>query len=230
MLPGSKGAAATANEFVFRVVFAVLWAVFITNLSWVRYSASRRKEERPADQAARREWELHVTALAIFAPFWFGGIVLYIFIPDWIAFLSIPLPDWVRFIMAGMAAVSIPFTVWGYHTIGRNWVHAFEQSQFRQRTEDQLVTSGPYRYVRNPIYLGAFTMIIALAFLAANLLLLLPALFVVSLVYMQIDGEEAMLTERFGDEYREYAKRTPRIIPRFRRAASAKQRSETGPA
>ena len=35
-------------------------------------------------------------------------------------------------------------------------------------------------------------------------------------IYMQISGEEAMLIERFGDEYREYMKRTPRLIPRLR--------------
>jgi protein-S-isoprenylcysteine O-methyltransferase Ste14 len=149
-------------------------------------------------------------------------------IPTWIAFLSIPLPDWFRFAMAVVSALSGAFTIWGYRTLGKNWVHALDPSQFRLRKEESLVTVGPYRYVRNPIYLGAFTLIVALAFLAANWLLLLPALFLVIVVYRQIDGEEKMLEEKFGDRYREYVERTPRIIPRFG-APHRRQREESRP-
>jgi len=164
---------------------------------------------------------MRIVALALFAPFWFGGIILYAILPGWIAFLSISLPDWFRLVMAGMTALSIPFTLWGYRTLGKNWVHALDPSKFLQRRRETLVTSGPYHYVRNPIYLGAFTFIIALALLAANWLILLPALATTTLFYMQIGKEELMLIGRFGDEYREYMKRTPRFIPRFRREHSA---------
>ena len=78
------------------------------------------------------------------------------------------------------------------------------------------MTSGPYRYVRNPIYLGAFVFIIALALVAANWLVLLPALALITIIYAQVGKEELMLTDRFGDEYREYMKRTPRFISKPR--------------
>lgn len=210
------GAAKVGNELLFRAVFGVLWLVFIANLSWIRYSARRSAAQLPIDQTARHERRIHVVALALFGPFWFGGIILYAILPGWIVLLSIPLPDWFRLIMVGVAALSIPFTLWGYRTLGKNWVHALDPSKFRQRKEDALVTSGPYSYVRNPIYLGAFVFIIALSLVAANWLLLLPAIALITLIYRQIGKEEAMLLDRFGDEYREYMKRTPRIIPKFR--------------
>ena len=119
--------------------------------------------------------------------------------------------------MAGLAALSIPFTIWGYRTLGNNWVHALEPAQFMQRNRGTLVTNGPYRYVRNPIYLGAFTFIIALALVSSNWFLLVPAVFVITIVYLQINGEEKMLLARFGDEYRAYMKQTPRLVPGFRR-------------
>ena len=84
------------------------------------------------------------------------------------------------------------------------------------RKRQTLVTGGPYRYVRNPIYLGAFTFIIALALVSSNWFLLVPDIFVISVIYLQIDGEGKMLLARFGDEYRAYMKRTPRLIPTFR--------------
>jgi len=203
-----------ANELLFRAIFIVLWLIFITNLTWVRYSARGSTGKQSIDQTAQDERRIHIVALALFGPFWFGGIILYAILPGWIAFLSISLPDWFRVIMVGVTALSIPLTLWGYRTLGKNWVHALDPSKFQQRKREALVTSGPYHYVRNPIYLGAFTFIIALALVAANWLLLLPALVLITIIYRQIDKEEAMLIDRFGDEYREYMKRTPRIIPK----------------
>jgi len=207
------------NELLFRVVFSALWLIFIVahNLAWVRYSLREPKSESSIDQTARRERGLHVVALAfLFASFWFGGIILYIILPSWIMFLSIPLPDWFRLIMVGVAALSIPFTLWGYRTLGKNWVHALEPSKFLQRERAELVTTGPYHYSRNPISLGAFTFMIALALVASNWLLLLPTLAIITIFYAQIGKEELMLIDRFGDEYREYMKRTPRLIPKPR--------------
>ena len=212
----TEGAVHVVSESLFRVFFSTLWLVFLANLTWVRYSLREPKGESSIDQTARHEGRLHIVALALFAPFWFGGIVFYAILPSWMMFLSFTLPDWFRLIMVGMAALSIPFTLWGYRTLGRNWVHALDPSKFRQRKSETLVTGGPYRYVRNPIYLGAFTFILALGFGAANWLLILPALGLVVIIYAQIGKEELMLIDRFGDEYREYVKQTPRLIPKFR--------------
>jgi protein-S-isoprenylcysteine O-methyltransferase Ste14 len=207
---------AVMNETLFRIIFSILWLIFIGNLIWVRYSSREIAGKPSAGRAARQERRWHIFALALFSPLWFGGIILYVLLPGWINFLSIPLPAWFRLTMAGVAALSIPFTLWGYRTLGKNWVHALEPSQFIQRKGETLVTSGPYRYVRNPIYLGAFTFIIALSLVAANWLLFVPNIFIIAIIYLQIDGEEKMLLARFGDEYRAYMKRTPRLIPTFR--------------
>jgi protein-S-isoprenylcysteine O-methyltransferase Ste14 len=211
------------NELLFRVIFSTLWIIFFANLAWVRYSARKYTGKQPIDWTALRERRLQIVGLALFAPLWFGGLILYATLPSWIMFLSIPLPDWLRLIMIGVTALSIAFTLWGYRTLGKNWVHAFEPSKFLQRKRETLVTSGPYHYIRHPIYFGAFTFIIAQALVAANWLLVLPALAVVTLFYMQIGREEAMLIGRFGDEYREYMKRTPRFIPKFRNGHPTQQ-------
>jgi protein-S-isoprenylcysteine O-methyltransferase Ste14 len=229
MAVGMMGVVNVTNELLFRVIFSTLWIIFIANLTWVRYSAREYTGKQPIDQTARHERRLHTVALALFAPFWFGGIILYAILPSWIMFLSIPLPDWFRLIMVGVTALSIPLTLWGYRTLGKNWVHVLDPSKFLQKKGETLVTSGPYHYVRHPIYLGAFTFIIALALVAANWLLLLPALAVITLIYMQIGKEEAMLIDRFGDEYREYMKRTPRFIPKFRHEHPTQQGKQNPP-
>jgi len=203
------------NELIFRILFSILWIIFIANIMWVRYSLMEPKSKLSIRRTVRQQSRFHIIALSLFAPFWFGGIILYIIIPGWITFLSIPLPDWFRLIMVGVTALCIPVILWGYRALGRNWVHALEPSKFLRRKKETLVTSGPYRYVRNPIYLGSFTFIIALALVAANWLLLVPALVLITIIYAQIGNEERMLIEKFGDRYREYMKRTPRLIPKL---------------
>lgn len=206
------------NELIYRIIFTALWVVFIVNLTWVRYSQRQPKSKQQPTQQAKKEQLWHTIALALFGFFWFGGIILYILAPNIIAFLSIPIPDLLRIAMVVVTAFSIPFVVWSYRTIGKNWVHALEPSQFMQKKDDKLVTTGPYKYVRNPIYTGSFTFILALALVASNLLILIPAIAVIVLIYTQIGNEEHMLLERFGDEYREYMKSTPRLIPKLRKS------------
>ena len=81
--------------------------------------------------------------------------------------------------------------------------------------KQKLVTWGPYRYVRHPSYLGYFLMFFSLFFLWPNLLMLFPIAAVPGYYYVTIE-EERLLTQRFGDEYLKYQKKTGRFIPRLR--------------
>jgi protein-S-isoprenylcysteine O-methyltransferase Ste14 len=114
--------------------------------------------------------------------------------------------------MVAAAVLGILFVSWGYWALGKNWA----PSVSGVRKDTVLVTAGLYGFVRHPIYLGAFIFLAALTLVAANLLILLPTLALLALLYTSIDDEEDMLIARFGDEYREYMKRTPRFIPKFR--------------
>jgi protein-S-isoprenylcysteine O-methyltransferase Ste14 len=114
--------------------------------------------------------------------------------------------------MVGVAALGISFLTWALWVLGRNWAPSLSGV----RKDTVLVTTGPYGIVRHPIYLGAFAFLAALALVAANLFVILPTLALLAMLYSQIGDEEEMLADRFGDEYREYMKRTPRFIPKFR--------------
>jgi protein-S-isoprenylcysteine O-methyltransferase Ste14 len=81
--------------------------------------------------------------------------------------------------------------------------------------KQKLVTWGPYRYVRHPSYLGYFLMFFGLFFLWPNLLMLFPIAAVPGYYCVTVE-EERLLTQRFGDEYLKYQKKTGRFIPRLR--------------
>lgn len=74
-----------------------------------------------------------------------------------------------------------------------------------------LVTTGVYRFTRNPMYVGMAMVLLSLGVLLASMYsLLLPVVFVLYIDRYQIAPEERLLASRFGEEYRDYAGRVRR--------------------
>jgi protein-S-isoprenylcysteine O-methyltransferase Ste14 len=80
---------------------------------------------------------------------------------------------------------------------------------------DTFVAQGPYRYVRNPLYLGSWLLALGVSILMppSGAVFFLPAfsLFVLFL----ISAEERFLSARLGDVYQQYRRRVPRLLPRW---------------
>jgi protein-S-isoprenylcysteine O-methyltransferase Ste14 len=82
-----------------------------------------------------------------------------------------------------------------------------------------LVTSGPFRYVRNPIVVGVVSCLFGLGFVlhsASLVFLWLPAFFLVNAIELKY-VEESELERRFGETYNAYRRRVPRFLPRIGR-------------
>jgi len=88
---------------------------------------------------------------------------------------------------------------------------------YRLEVRKGLTTTGPYQYVRNPIYIGN-TLMCASAVVCSELLWLVPATVVnCALVYsIAVRREEARLAARYGEPYRQYMAEVPRWVPRVR--------------
>jgi len=84
---------------------------------------------------------------------------------------------------------------------------------------DHVVTTGAFRHVRHPIYLGVMLVYLGLAVATASLLSL-AVLVGIFFYYNYIAGyEERLLAARFGEAYREYKARTGKWLPRIRGAS-----------
>lgn len=78
---------------------------------------------------------------------------------------------------------------------------------------EQLVTTGPFSFSRNPIYLGMFGILLATAFLMQSMsALLIPVLFISIIQNTWIPHEETKLSEKFSDEWDVYAAKTKRWL------------------
>ncbi len=199
------------SELFFRSAFSILLVIFFTIVIWVSYSTRGPLSERLRTQTTRRMRRFRIAVVAVTA-IAFAGASLYVLLPSSVIFFSIALPDWLRVVMTAVAAMGIVFVSWAYRVLGKN----FSLSVGGVRGDTVLVTIGPYGLVRHPVYLGASIFLGAITLVAANWLILIPTFAGLVLLHRSIDEEERLLIARFGDEYREYTKHTPRFIPKFR--------------
>jgi protein-S-isoprenylcysteine O-methyltransferase Ste14 len=109
---------------------------------------------------------------------------------------------------AALAVVGLVFGGWAFFTFLRA-----KTTPHPNHPVSALVTWGPYRFSRNPMYVGLSALMAGLALLANTPWLLAPLPFVLfALRRLVVDREEAYLTRRFGDEYRDFLARTRRWI------------------
>jgi protein-S-isoprenylcysteine O-methyltransferase Ste14 len=109
----------------------------------------------------------------------------------------------------GLAGAAL--LIWASVLLGRFLLH-----EAAVREDHALVVSGPYRFVRHPVYMGYLALLFGSGLATLNLCLLL--LWPVSLlgILIQAASEEQLLRARFGHDYEHYANRTGRLVPRFR--------------
>jgi protein-S-isoprenylcysteine O-methyltransferase Ste14 len=105
------------------------------------------------------------------------------------------------------AALAAGLRVWGTAYLGTGTVQNAEMKA------GQVMADGPFRYVRNPLYLGSYFMIAAISILmppsGAAFTLAALAIFLLRLIL----GEEAFLAPKLGEPYAAYRKAVPRLVP-----------------
>ena len=142
-----------------------------------------------------------------------ASILLAAVAPPWMAWSVLPLPAGLRWAAAAVALACLPLLWWVFTSIGSN----ISETVLTKKTH-QLVTHGPYRWVRHPLYAGALLEILSLALVAESwLLFLLGCAAAVVFRFVVIPKEERNLIQAFGRAYEGYRQRTGALFPRFLR-------------
>ncbi len=142
-----------------------------------------------------------------------GWLLTFLIAPQWIAWSQVELPQWMRFAGAGIGIVAIGLFIWMFKHLGAN-VTATAQT----RPDAQLVTTGPYRWIRHPMYAFGVIWFLAIVVLTASWFIAITGTAGFCFLLIRCRREEANLIEKFGDEYRAYMHRTGRFLPRRRSA------------
>ncbi len=142
------------------------------------------------------------------------GLVRLLHLPE-----SFAAPAWltrlvgILFICSGTALV-------GFAIRHLSLRRAFGREIYAPAVESVLVTSGPYAYVRNPLYLGATIALIGWTVLLCWVLLVVVTVLMVIHFLLVAKWEERELGARLGDSYEAYRRATPLFFPRLWRGRS----------
>lgn len=93
--------------------------------------------------------------------------------------------------------------------LGRLW-----SSAITRKERHRVVDTGPYAFMRHPIYAGIITAVFATAAIEATVTALVGAAFICSGLWLKARAEERFLMVELGpDDYRSYCRRVPMLIP-----------------
>jgi protein-S-isoprenylcysteine O-methyltransferase Ste14 len=199
------------SEGTFRLAFWVLLGATMLMRIWFAIRVRRAGERLMPDKAAvRREgWGIYAIRLLVLLLL-IAIIVLLARSPNWRHKLSFPLPFWLRWAGVALGLASLGLWTWTHVALGTLW-----SAPLQLRTNHRLLTSGPYSRIRHPMYTAALAWATSLGLVIANWVPIVFAVCVAVILLTRVPPEEQMMLERFGDEYREYMKRTGGFLPKW---------------
>jgi protein-S-isoprenylcysteine O-methyltransferase Ste14 len=175
-----------------KLVFAVGWAAF-----WLYWLVAAFSMKRGRVQWSR---ELRIRVVLV-------ALVLLLFRLGAFRSHRANTDPWLAAVGLVLFALGLGFAVWARVHIGRNW-----GTPMTQKVEPELVTSGPYRLVRHPIYTGIILAGVGTAVALSWVWLPVFALAGIYFIY-SATVEERYLAEQFPDSYRAYKRSTKMLVP-----------------
>lgn len=193
-------------ETIFRILLPVLILGFAAHRGYYV-----KNHSEPEEATLKRREERTVSKIAsLLGMFGFISVIAFVINPKWLAFASLPFPIWVRWAGLGIALAGFVLLQWSQVTLGKSW-----SDTPRMMKEQTLVTSGPYRAIRHPIYTAFILILGSTLFISSNWLIgLCWAGMTILEVASRIGFEESLMLEFFGEQYREYMKKTGSLLPK----------------
>jgi protein-S-isoprenylcysteine O-methyltransferase Ste14 len=197
------------SERGFQILFGVMFLIFITGQSVNAFRSMRTAGEYQVREKNPLVTQIFRKSVGIA---WFGAIILYAVSPQWIQWASFSLPIWLRWMGFTIWAIFMPVLWWVEVSLGKNF-----NTTLHLRKEHTLVTEGPYKYIRHPMYAVQIPLILSWLPASANWLVGLPGLLGGLILFViRIPEEEKVMLEQFGDVYLQYMQQTGRFLPKLR--------------
>lgn len=191
----------TDNELIFRILLGLNLVSFVSHPAYYT-----RKYQLDVDNGSPNPGsgprQKIASLLAVV-----GLVATFLYIIKWPGLRS----RWLRWLGSAIALSGFGLLQWAQKPLGENW-----SDRAHLGAGHQLVVSGPYQYVRHPIYasflliLGSTVLVTANWFIGSTWIMMM-----VLDIRSRIEIEEQLMIARYGDQYLDYMSRTGRILPEF---------------
>lgn len=194
-------------ETPFRIILPALIIAFAAHRGYYVKNHSQPKDAT----LKQREEGLASKIGGLLGVIGFLSVIAFIINPSWLTWAHLSLPIWLRWVGVGIALIGFVLLQWAQGTLGKSW-----SDTPRMMKEQVLITNGPYRFIRHPIYTAFILILGSTLLISANWFMGLAWIGMTVLeVASRIDFEESLMLEYFGDHYREYMKKTGQLLPRL---------------
>lgn len=206
-----------ALEIFFKTAFYIVFFSFAYVMTAYTKKAKARKEDTATRVKMHNENEvpLLLKLRTIFGVPLYLGILVWTFTPGFMAWSAIPFPAWVRWAGLGLGLFAVFLNAWSHKTLSQKLGADFDPA-LRLLKVPALVTEGPYKIMRHPIYFAFLLMQVSVLLLTSNWFIGFCGLaIIISVIAIRVPEEEKLLIEQFGDEYVNYIKNSGALLPRF---------------
>jgi protein-S-isoprenylcysteine O-methyltransferase Ste14 len=195
------------QELLFRLIMGTIIFISASISIYFRITAQKRSQ----DQINRRlEGGFTMIALRLSGLLIWLTIFVYLIYPPAISWAILPLPAWLRWLGVAGGITSALLLAWMFRSLGMNITDSVST-----RRNHNLVTEGPYRWVRHPLYTFGGLLFLSISMIMSTWLVPLLGIPTYVLLINRTSIEEKQLQDRFGEEYLEYSQRTGRFLPRL---------------
>jgi protein-S-isoprenylcysteine O-methyltransferase Ste14 len=179
-----------------------LWLWVAWALYWLIAAAGNKPTLRRESVASRLTYMLALVAGALLLAWhrsrWGEALDLHLWPPA-----ALPCCIGLMVLAAGLA-----FSVWARVHLGRNW-----SGNVTVKEGHELIRSGPYRYVRHPIYTGILAGALGTAMCAGTLRAALGLTIITAAFVVKLRAEERFMRQTFPGQYRKFSEEVPALVP-----------------
>jgi protein-S-isoprenylcysteine O-methyltransferase Ste14 len=210
------------TETLFRIITLILFSTAMTVSIYHRHKANLQAAKRDEKITRREEGTALMLVLRLGGLVLWSTLIAYVINPAWLSWTSLLLPLWLRWVGVIISTIASLLLYWMFMSLGDNITDTVVTRQ-----QHSLIVHGPYRWIQHPLYSFGMLFFFGLSLVTAKWVLLLFTILAFILLSLRTPIEEAKLAERFGDEYREYSRRTGRFFPKIRLGSPGPQRGDS---
>jgi len=175
---------------------------------WIIWGAYWYISSRSVKTAVKRESGagrfLHLALMAI-------GISLFAVRLDLLNSRFLPSAPWMNLASVALVAAGVGLSFWARYHLGQYW-----SSSVSLKEDHRIIETGPYAYLRHPIYSGIIVAVLGSVLMSGTYRALVGFLVIVTALCIKASREEQLLSGELGSAYTEYRRNTGFLVPRLR--------------
>ncbi len=200
----------STEEKVLHILFSGLYLLFLFERGYFQAKAMLVSGEAKKFKESKQKMATMMVFLVV-AQIWVLGSFVYIIKPESMDWTLMSVPLWARWMGLVLTVTGMVFEFSTQIYLGRNYSTTLHIGE-----EQTLITTGPYQYMRHPMYTALIIIGIGLGLLSSSWYFLLPFLATMVVVVFRIRKEEDAMIEKFGESYLKYSQETGRFLPHIR--------------